>query len=454
MITRIIEKCRTELERNPNNATAHHDLAAAYLAKGDLSGAIKHLKRTVELAPRHAESHFLLGVAYGDSGRIDDAISAWKKALELDARSGASHYFLGRAYAGKGMWDAALMHLQKANRLKPKGMNANLIDDALAEVCLALGKLDEARSAWERAANIKADGRIFANLAAVCLDLRDYDGALGYVQEAKEIGFDSLRLSYNEGVAYLKKGQLPEARLVLEKAWGRKDRDVDVGLALVETIAAEGDKAGALVRLGEVTAAYPDNPDVAFRQGVLLSEQGQTEEASKLWAKAIKINSAYTPAYGALANLAHKEGRHQDERELWANFARINPDSVFGRLSLAQSELELGYIDAVKSINTLGEKAVPDPDLLVVQGLAYWLDNDPERAVILWQEAARTDRQALGRQAALVQREAKDVEALKAALEGKNLADLLNQGSAATGREVAAQPNKKSSRAIWPWRRR
>lgn len=90
-----IEHLRAATEREPNDAGAWSDLAAAYYANavegrrpGDLPLALSAADRAVALEPRHAEGRFNRALILERMGLRAEAQAAWREYLSIDPSSG------------------------------------------------------------------------------------------------------------------------------------------------------------------------------------------------------------------------------------------------------------------------------------------------------------------------------------------------------------------------------
>ena len=72
------------IQRDPEDASAHHNLGTTLLRMGAVDAAIEAFKDSLELRPESATTASQLGLALRDAGRLEKAIEWWKRALELD----------------------------------------------------------------------------------------------------------------------------------------------------------------------------------------------------------------------------------------------------------------------------------------------------------------------------------------------------------------------------------
>ncbi len=76
------------VEADPQNELAHFSLGKLHFEDGDMPGAERSLRRTLELNPRHSVAHRLLGEVLLRTGRQDEAIDLLSKGVVLAHEKG------------------------------------------------------------------------------------------------------------------------------------------------------------------------------------------------------------------------------------------------------------------------------------------------------------------------------------------------------------------------------
>lgn len=107
MLTDAIVCYRDVLERDPENAAAHHFLAMALHADGEHAQAIPHLKHAARLDPGNPDIWNNLGVASETAGAIEEAQSAFRRCLALDAGLAEPRFNLAHSLLRQGRPAAA-----------------------------------------------------------------------------------------------------------------------------------------------------------------------------------------------------------------------------------------------------------------------------------------------------------------------------------------------------------
>jgi Flp pilus assembly protein TadD len=123
------------LERDPDNAVLHDDVALLHAEAGHLDRTAQHFAETVRVRPDSAASHYNLGNALFRQGRHAEAVGSLRKALAIDPNYALAHDGLGVALYSQGQLVEATSHYRRAVELDPN--NA----DARAHLAIALRQL-------------------------------------------------------------------------------------------------------------------------------------------------------------------------------------------------------------------------------------------------------------------------------------------------------------------------
>jgi tetratricopeptide (TPR) repeat protein len=189
------------------NFVAHHNLADALLADGDVAGAAVHYRRALSICAdrlRHArprtgpepagKRHMTayerfsltarnnLGLALAAQHDFDGAIREYRAALDLHPGYAPTHNNLATALHAQGRPADALRHLQEAVRLDP-GYTAARAN--LARALDASGRPDEAAAQYREILHIDpASAAAHNNLGVILARQGDLGAALPHFREA------------------------------------------------------------------------------------------------------------------------------------------------------------------------------------------------------------------------------------------------------------------------------
>ncbi|QLG46646.1 tetratricopeptide repeat protein [Costertonia aggregata] len=312
--------------KNGNNAAAKTALESASPL---MSGADAKYK---------AQYQFLLGeVNYnmakgGDTSAFDSAISAYNEVVAIEEASGKSKYTA----------DA---------KQKMQAMTADLVNSAVEDN--ANKKYKEAAEKLYLSYKLSPKDTNYLYFAASSsVTGGDYEKALDYYNELKEIGYDGSGVVYkaknvatgemeemdkvqrdlmvksgtysdpvdektpsktseiikNIALIYTQLGQDDKALEAYKDARADDPKDVTLILNEANLYYKLGDKEKFKELMAEATAVSPDNPDLFYNIGVINMEQGNIQEARDAYKKTLEINPGYTNAQLNLSTTYVNEG--------------------------------------------------------------------------------------------------------------------------------------------------
>ncbi len=123
------------LEKDPDNAALHDDVALLHAEAGHLDRTAQHFAETVRVRPDSAAAHYNLGNALFRLGRQAQAIASLREALAIDPDYALAHDGLGVALYSQGQVVEATNHYRRAVTLDPRNR------DARAHLAIALRRL-------------------------------------------------------------------------------------------------------------------------------------------------------------------------------------------------------------------------------------------------------------------------------------------------------------------------
>jgi Flp pilus assembly protein TadD len=110
---------QSAVDKNPNDAEAHSNLAQALERLGQIDDAVKHLERAVSLVPDKWAYRANLAHALSSAEKWDRAVTEYREAVRLSPADHATQYNLALALYKKGDAAAAVPEFEKAIALAP-----------------------------------------------------------------------------------------------------------------------------------------------------------------------------------------------------------------------------------------------------------------------------------------------------------------------------------------------
>jgi len=123
---RLVERYRRFVERNPENATLHYNLAVFHQEREELDQAIAEYKEALRLDPTNSFAHYNLGLVYKRKEMRSAALREYKLALYYNPGYARAHYALGVLYEELGAYDKAKEEYEKVLELDPSRADAHL----------------------------------------------------------------------------------------------------------------------------------------------------------------------------------------------------------------------------------------------------------------------------------------------------------------------------------------
>jgi Tfp pilus assembly protein PilF len=245
-----LEEFKRSLELDARYAPTHAEMGAAYHSLGRYEEAAESFRKASELQPNTASFHGGLGEAYQHLGRVADAEKEFRVALKSGPDAPQAYTELAALLFLQNKFDEADDLVRRGNEYLPKNVAgyalvSNLLQHlnhgAEAEAALRkalqsdpnnalalnnLGysmverneKLEEALAMIQRA--VKAEPKNAAYLDSLgwaYFKLEKFEEAERYLAEAAQFGAAAAILDHL-GDAFQKRGKLPQARDVWQKA--------------------------------------------------------------------------------------------------------------------------------------------------------------------------------------------------------------------------------------------
>ena len=313
------------------------------LKGGDAAGAKSSLEAAAGVIDAadvkvQAQYHFLRGKIYtdlakkGDNSAFDTAISSFNKADEIEVASGKAKY-------GKEIKDNLVI------------IAGDLVNSAVEDN--KNKKFKEAGEKLYMSYKLSPKDTIYLYYAASSsVNGGEYEQALEYYNELKEVGYDGGGMEYkatnvatgevevmdkvqrdlmvksgtykdplddktpsksaeivkNIALIYTQLGQDDKALEAYSAARANDPNDVNLILNEANLHYKLGDKDKFKSLMAEAATVAPDNPDLHYNIGVINMEQGNLEEARASYKRVLEINPGYTNAQLNLSTTYVNEG--------------------------------------------------------------------------------------------------------------------------------------------------
>jgi tetratricopeptide (TPR) repeat protein len=154
---------------------------------------ITFYKRTLAFTPNSPRMLNNLGDAYDKIGKKEEAVMLYREAIKFDPRCAEAYNNIGNINVSIGKYLDAVVAYKQA-----LAINSNYVEiyNNLAGAYLLVGKPEDAITALKKAIEINPGYAMsYSNLAKIYFNLRQYDLAVRYYDEAVKLGFTDAAFS-------------------------------------------------------------------------------------------------------------------------------------------------------------------------------------------------------------------------------------------------------------------
>ncbi len=320
-------------ELMPDDAEAHHNLAAALIDRGKPAEAFTCLERALSLTPGNVDVLVDTGDTLRALRRPAEAIPLYQRALAADPRRADAHNNLGNAYLELGRHAEAVDCYRAAGKLRPGAVE---VLGNLGVALRHLGRPDEALAVTRRALALDPGLAVaHDNLGVLLLESGQRDAAIASFRKAIELQPGFVDALNHLGGAVRDDGQRAEAVALHRRAAEADPASVEshwmLGAALFD-LKQSREAIGSLRRALELNPRFaPAHLGLAMA----LRQQRRPIEAEAGCREALSIDPDYADALAFLGELEADRGRFAEAESLFERAIALRPDFAAAYFSIA-----------------------------------------------------------------------------------------------------------------------
>ena len=331
-----VEFYRRELRKNPKNIEAMLEVAKYLSWNGDLGESIRYYKEILRLNPHQVEAELGLAAVYSWQKKYDESIRTYRKIVEkfpdnVDALSG-----LARVQGWKGDYKAAVETYQKALKLDPKH-HESLV--GLGRVYSWNKDYKSSETHYKQLLNQSPkDLEALHGLANTYKWSKQYTKGIEIELKILEIEPANVDSMLSIGYMYGELGAIGQSIHWYQKAskLAPERADILAYLGVLYTYNQQLDSAVTSLKksiaLSERSADSASNPasrtatmDNYLSLGRIYSWQNKSNEAEKLYLKALEINPQSAGAYAGLGQLYYFNGQWDKSIRNYEKSLQLDP---------------------------------------------------------------------------------------------------------------------------------
>jgi Tfp pilus assembly protein PilF len=351
------EQADAVLAIDGNNADAFALLAGVAAAKGNRAEALTQIQHALSIAPDRAAFHASLGMLQsGDPATAKDGEQQLRKAVSLDDKNIGAHIVLSGLLQKKGDLQGAQDQMKAAVAADPKNLMARA---TLADLYLRQNDAAKAEETLRQASD----------------DLGDTEGGA------------SLLANY-----YIRTNQLDKAQTAYADLTAKHPKSAPLKLAYARVLILSKniDKARALG--AELAKTDSSLPDVAILNGMILLNDGKTNDAFNLLQKSSKANPDNVGVKLWLARAARAKGDITGAQQNYRDAAKLNPRNLEAQAGLAEISIEARDYTTLSQLADTAIAASPQTPLPYIwRGMAEGSQNELDKADADFRQAIKLD---------------------------------------------------------------
>lgn len=346
-----VAELKNLVQKNPNNAVLHLDLAKGYYGLNNVDGALAETLEAVQKNGKLLPARILAAKIYGDRGDNSRAIEQAETVLSAEPGNPEALFIHARALIGSGRTDKGQAELETLVANYPQVNDARI---QLASIYMQQRAFDKAKEQFDRVWGSKPpDNRGYIGLQTIKMVQGHVNEAVAGVQDLadknpKDIGLRSQLANFQAAAANL-----------VGKTDPTRAKD------LTNT---------AIANIREVLKASPQSEDAWIRLGQLQRNVGQLDAALASFAQASTVNPRSAAAYLNEALLQEAMNKKSEASVNYNKVLGIDPQNTLALNNLAFLNADSGTnLDQAMTLATKAQKQVPNsPDVSDTLGYVYY----------------------------------------------------------------------------------
>ncbi|HEV2617698.1 MAG TPA: tetratricopeptide repeat protein [Candidatus Acidoferrales bacterium] len=309
------------LSHAADNEGALEQLSQLYLDEGRTQDAISLLKNAAGVS-NAAGLYDLLGTAYAKSNNFPKAEGAFQRAVTLEPEEASHRKGLAQALLSNHKYDQALTQYERLTKIEPDNPENYL---RMSQIYRHLDQLDKSESNLMQAKKYAPGSlEVLYNEALLYEAQARYKDAIQVLSDAiagvkaqqkeGQHAPNALTILYEQlGMAYRQSGDFSSAERAFEDMQQLGPASQKRGeLLLIDTYRTSGDIKRAIAEAEKARAADSNDQSLAVTYAMLLGDNGQTDDATKVLRGLLGGNQTDRETYLDLAQIEERGKRYAD----------------------------------------------------------------------------------------------------------------------------------------------
>jgi len=362
-------------------------LAGIAIEEGELDTARKHQAELARLAPNNVLTHHLKAVIEARSGQIAAARDSVGEALRRAPDYLPSIALAAAVHLQLNELEQAERHARRLVDRQPTALHGyRLLGSTYLKMNAPERALETVRRPLDRGAT---DAMLFAIAGEAALKSNDPESAEKYFEQATKLDPKDSRKLTGLAMSNLAGGDRTTAIDQLEAAVELDSRSLQADFVLISTLTREGKFDEALAAVERAKQKAPNSPIPEMLRGGVFLAKKDAAAARRAWEQALALDPQHFPAVSNLSNDDIRNGRRDEARKRYEDFAAANPKNAQAWVALAQlAVIERSPRARVLELLQKARDADPTSPMPVLATARYMMETDTAaEAVPLLQQA-------------------------------------------------------------------
>ncbi len=312
---------------DPNTAAIRAQRAVGHLASGETEAAISELEAALEIDPRYSRADYLLIITRLKDKQYELALTAAESLAEKQGDDPATMNLLGATLEANDKIDEAKAAYARAAELKPD-YRAPLLN--LARLGVRDGDANAARGHYQTILeNETHDPQALIALAKLAAQEGNSEDGLALLARAHKHNPKALQPKLILASYHLRLNQAEQALIYAREAVQTSKRNPAALLVLGRAQLASGDAKSARTTLAELTSLSPNSAEARYQLALAERASGNADESAKRLLETLELDPKHLGAQLAHGNAVLKAG---DPKEALAVAKRVQ-ETAKGKVS-------------------------------------------------------------------------------------------------------------------------
>lgn len=300
-------------------------LARYYEARGEIALAIRWFNRSIDRYPLNDEVYYRLARIYTRNRNFDLARNKLIEAITLNP----TDVYYRSAYA-EILFDydgasTAIGYLNEALETNPN--HPKLIGD-IAIYYFRNGQIRDYERYAKKLNELNTTDPSFYEFKVEAARLEGrVDDVVKYSHELLRVNPGDMRTRLRLAEFLVRQNRHNEAEPVLAEILERLESYPKANYLSAEILLARGNLVRAMEYAEAEIAANPDLSEGHFIKGRVYEAQEEFLKAVENYERSISLNPSFVPGLMGLANIKHRQNRHQEARQLYLTASRNEPNN-------------------------------------------------------------------------------------------------------------------------------